>query len=1030
MAFASDKGRQGAAGVSTGYDIDNSLRFNDNDSAYLSRTPSSAGNQKTWTWSGWLKIGKFGTHAALFGKAYGSTPWSQLMFESDKLEFRHYIDGYYGYNITLITTQVFRDPSAWYHIVLAVDTEQGVAANRVKMYVNGEQITDFSTATYPAEDYDTIINSTNEHQIGRQGTLDRYLDGLLSEVHFIDGTALDPTSFGETGDYGEWKAKKVSGLTYGTNGFYLPFSNKGTKHTITANGGITHSTSQNKIGSSSLSCDGSGDYLNTSNSSDFNISSGNWTMEGWFRPSTFNTQNHIGSIYYDNDNHLSLRFHSTHGLVCTWQGTSAYQLELLKSSAIGDWSTGTWYHIAVVVSGTSFKVYVNGTCDTSNFSGTISTYPTSGDYKVEIGDASFSTSLNEFNGYIDEFRVSNTARYTTNFTPSTTAFTDDSNTLLLIHSDTTNGSTTFTDSSGVVGGLGNDANGSNNWTTNNLASTDQMVDTPTNNFCTLNPNTKYVKWLNSSVTDSLSQGNLSYYGSSDMILGSFLIPKTGKWYWETLNGQYTSAGITSIGLPHTASYTNNSIGYYTNAGNVDTVTNSGTTATPYNGAAGSSGELIGYALDMDNSTLKFYRNGSLFTTISSGNFPNGTDDQFIPSMAAASGTTAYVNFGQDSSFAGNKTAQGKQDSNDIGDFYYTPPSGFLALCTKNLPDPAVIPSEHFNTVTWSGDGASSRSHTGMGFQPDLVWTKTRSDASSHMLWDSARGAGYRLHSDQTVAEAEETAEGKLSSFDSDGFSSTTGTTNHWYMNNSGTTYVAWNWKANGAGVSNTDGSITSTVSANVDAGFSIVKYTGTGVQDASVGHGLSKRPDMLIIKERNGSNAWLINHSSMAFTESLFFDTAAKRTGIDYFGDTDMTATVFHTDSGNSNVNATTFIAYCFHSVDGYSKVGSYTGNGQNVPNGVFTYTGFRPAYVMLKRTDSADPWVIFDSAREPENEDDGQDLSLKADSSAAEASYGNIDFLSNGFKVQITSGFMNASGSPYIFLAIAESPFKHTNAR
>jgi len=338
----------------------------------------------------------------------------------------------------------------------------------------------------------------------------------------------------------------------------------------------------------------------------------------------------------------------------------------------------------------------------------------------------------------------------------------------------------------------------------------------------------------------------------------------------------------------------------------------------------------------------------------------------------------------------------------------------------------VIPSEHFNTVLWTGIDDTNRSFTGVGFSPSLVWAKRRNATSNHLLWDSVRGGGKELKSNTTDTEQSNNSYGYLSSFDSDGFSTVNGGSQNTF-NVSGSTFVAWNWKANGAGVSNTSGTITSTVSANADAGFSIVKYTGTGVQDASVGHGLSKRPDMLIIKERNGSNAWLINHSSMAFTESLFFDTAAKRTGIDYFGDTDMTATVFHTDSGNSNVNATTFIAYCFHSVDGYSKVGSYKGNGSS--DGTFVYTGFRPMMILYKSTDNVTHWSIHNTESNPYNVADTE-LHANENASEATANEYKIDILSNGFKQRNTNGTNNGNGYNYIFIAFAESPFKHTNAR
>jgi hypothetical protein len=245
MAFASDKGRQGAAGVSTGFDIDNSLRFNDDDSAYLSRTPTTAGNRKTWTWSGWVKRSTVVTsnQNCFFGAWTSSADRFKMNFYQDKIEAIH-IAGNTSFNFKI--TQLLRDVSAWYHIVLAVDTTQSTSSDRYKIYINGTQVTVFDNVSYPSLNWEGTVNTTIEHTHGESDGSANYLDGYLAEVHFIDGTALDPTSFGETGDYGEWKAKKVSGLTYGTNGFYLDFSNINTT-TIAATGGTITTDGDYKV---------------------------------------------------------------------------------------------------------------------------------------------------------------------------------------------------------------------------------------------------------------------------------------------------------------------------------------------------------------------------------------------------------------------------------------------------------------------------------------------------------------------------------------------------------------------------------------------------------------------------------------------------------------------------------------------------------------------------------------------------------------------------------------------------------------
>jgi hypothetical protein len=344
----------------------------------------------------------------------------------------------------------------------------------------------------------------------------------------------------------------------------------------------------------------------------------------------------------------------------------------------------------------------------------------------------------------------------------------------------------------------------------------------------------------------------------------------------------------------------------------------------------------------------------------------------------------------------------------------------------------VIPSEHFNTVLWTGTGTTSaRSFTGIGFQPDLVWNKQRSDISNNRLWDSLRGGGKELKSNTTDGDETNNAYGYLSSFDSDGFSTVDGGSQN-SLNISGNTYVAWNWKANGTGVSNTSGTITSTVSANADAGFSIVSYVGDGTAAATVGHGLNSTPQMVVIKNRDTGDWWDVYTETVGKDSKINWNstTAAVATGA--FNNTLPTSTVFSVRylsgsvHGANNLN-TDIIAYCFHSVDGYSKVGSYTGNG--LADGTFVYTGFRPAYVMIKRSSGVGGWMIMDGTRDTDNP---VILSLSAHNSTIEADQTSypIDFTSNGIKIRSTGTGTGGSGSTYIYLAFAESPFKHTNAR
>jgi hypothetical protein len=570
------------------------------------------------------------------------------------------------------------------------------------------------------------------------------------------------------------------------------------------------------------------------------------------------------------------------------------------------------------------------------------------------------------------------------------------------------------------GTLGNDANGSNNWTTNNLSATDQMIDTPTNNFATLNP-----LFTNGGVTQSMSEGNLKFLGDGNYATAAGTIGlRTGKWYWETVDtvSAYQVHGIvrgTSAGGNTYVSYdpSNNVFGFgYRIDGGIRGSAGTGSTTGAVLSSTGTTytvGDVIGFASDIQNGTLAFYKNNVLVYTITGIN-----DDDWIPALSRYSGGKSVVNFGQDSSFAGNKTAQGNQDGNAIGDFYYTPPTGFLALCTKNLPAPTVIPSEHFNTVLYTGNG-STQSITGVGFQPDLVWTKGRSAADNNSLFDIVRGVTKELNSNGTGAEG--TASG-VASFDTDGFTlgSNVG------INGSSKTYVAWNWKAGGTAVSNTSGSITSSVSANTDAGFSIVSYTGTGV-NATVGHGLSKAPNLTIIKPRSFADNWIVTYDSVDGSDDQAYLnlTNAGNSPSASFVVAQNATTLGLTSWNNVNDASDTYIAYCFHSVDGHSKVSSYTGNGS--ADGPFVHTGFRPAWVLQKNT-SGFGWQIWDSTRDPHNVATRELFANSSSTEYSDATYTSIDFLSNGFKLRTNNTSENSGEN--IYLAFAESPFKHSNAR
>jgi hypothetical protein len=334
-------------------------------------------------------------------------------------------------------------------------------------------------------------------------------------------------------------------------------------------------------------------------------------------------------------------------------------------------------------------------------------------------------------------------------------------------------------------------------------------------------------------------------------------------------------------------------------------------------------------------------------------------------------------------------------------------------------------------TTYTGTGASltvANTVNGTNFQPDLVWVKSRSAATDHKLTDVVRGVTKALISDTTGAETTDT--NGLTAFGSTGFTLGTDTT----YNNSAATYVAWQWKANGAGVTNTSGSITSTVSANTTAGFVVVTFTGTGA-NATVGHGLGVAPSMVIVKDRTAARTgyqWPVWHTSLGGgTKALFLNvTDATATDTVYWNSTVPTSSVFSVGTwGGVNYSGDNFVAYCFSAVAGYSAFGSYTGNGST--DGPFVYTGFRPRFILIKcssNSTSSTVWTIFDTSRSPYNASVNE---LYPNLSAAEGvDSSGIDILSNGFKPKRNSEYANLSGWTYIYYAVAENPFKYSSAR
>jgi hypothetical protein len=347
------------------------------------------------------------------------------------------------------------------------------------------------------------------------------------------------------------------------------------------------------------------------------------------------------------------------------------------------------------------------------------------------------------------------------------------------------------------------------------------------------------------------------------------------------------------------------------------------------------------------------------------------------------------------------------------------------------------PNQHFDTTLWTGTGASTQSVTNSGsMQPDFVWVKDRSQETRHVLTDSVRGSGKSLYSSSSTEQGTNDSTGYLSNFNSNGFTLNRGSGGLGErVNYNGDNYVAWQWKAGGAAVANTSGSITSQVSANPTAGFSVVTYTGTGA-NATVGHGLGVAPEFIIVKETTADRSWNVYAKALGSATKFFLleQTTEAQTDSTKWNSTDANTSVFSVGSAVGTNNSTgPFVAYCWAPIAGYSAFGSYKGNGSTTNDGPFVYLGFRPKFILGRRTDSTGGSWMFDTSRNTSNLADDYFYANSPDGEFTNITTLNIDILSNGFKVRSgtsPSAYINASGGTYIYMAFAESPFKFSNAR
>ena len=747
-----------------------------------------------------------------------------------------------------------------------------------------------------------------------------------------------------------------------------------------------------------------------------------WTWSGWVKRGILTAGTGTAQILISAGSATAFfRFSTTDTLISGWTGAS----NLETTQVFRDPSA--WYHIMLVVDTTQatasnrVKYYVNGIQITA-FSTT--DYPTQNstttiNSAVAHNIGAYTSSSQYFDGYLTEINFIDGQALTPSSFGSTNAITGVWQPAKYTGTYGNNGFyLNFSDnSSNTATTIGKDYSGNgNNWTPNNISVTagvtyDSMTDVPTltsataANYCVLNP-------LDSR-NITVSNGNLTVtYATASWSGGrsSFVVPKTGSWKWEvtptTMSYGFMSIATSSATLTGQGYDGANVFSFYLDSGEVRYGSANQTTVS-----ISSVNDV--HEWRVNNGAVTLYRNNTLLWTYTQT--LNDITGDYFPATWIQSGAVHQYNFGQ-------------------RPWTYSP-TGFVALNTYNLPTSTITNGAKYmaaSTYTGNLTGQSitngGNNTLGTTFQPDLVWIKSRSAATDNKWTDSVRGATKALVSNSQAAETTDTT--GLTALNSNGF--TVGANTDY--NNTSATYVAWQWQAGAsAGSSNTNGSITSTVSAGATQGFSVVTYTGTGA-NATVGHGIGVAPQMVIVKQRNGgSTYWTVYQTSLASGYAIYLNaTFAAGSDPSTFNSTAPTSSVFSIGTSTAtNTNGNTYVAYCFAAVKGFSAFGSYTGNGST--DGPFTYLGFRPRWLMIKRSSTASvtyAWQIYDTSRQPYNTA-SSDPNLWADTSAAEGT-GNytFDLLSNGFKLRSSGVNENASGDTYIYAAFAENPFKNALAR
>ena len=782
-----------------------------------------------------------------------------------------------------------------------------------------------------------------------------------------------------------------------------------------------------------------------------------WTFSCWLKPNMIISDGSSRCLFgYDNtgNNREALSFSPSHTISYQLRISANHRYGCTSDAQMKDFSR--WYHVVFQYDSDNstandrVRIHINGerqsvSFDTNDGAGYNSFVNNAGTThylgRVDNGGSSFDGYLTEVN-FIDGLNVD----------PLELGFFESQTNIWMPKKYTGNYGTNgfylnFSDNSGnSATTIGKDFSGNgHNWTPSNFSitanpssnsakfDTDSKLDTPTNNWGTLNPIRRNEQ--NSSSTATRNGLLYAYIPADNQSAFPMTLPlNSGKWYWEVqADGGNSSRyyGITpDYYTTDNSAYTEGVVGktwfdnnLVLNTGGMSPTSNatgSITENTNYasNMSYNTSSDVAQIALDMDTREVQFGKNGT-----------------FGPKIRLPANNCAYQGYvqngtnGSTNSFKLNFGASGGTNQG----FDYAPPTGFKPINSKNLltaqASSVMQPKKHFDTILYTGNGATSGHQiTGLQFKPDFVWIKNRSQSYDHMLYDSIRGVGNYIQSSNTSAEASGT---HMDGFLPKGFSVGNGSGSN-RTNFNSVTYVAWCWKAGGAAVTNNDGTIATQVSVNKDAGFSIITYTGTGADEATIGHGLGRTPGFIMTKRRNNAINWVCKHectTKVAYLDlaDQFDDNGSGQGIID-----NLNSSTYRVDRYNNqynidgvNGNGDTYVSYCWAEIPGYSKIGRYRGKGGSgttgQSKGPFIYCGFEPAWVMIKEVGNSNNWIIQDNMRDPSNPTTSW---LYADiPSSQESDNGRyIDLLSDGFKIRSPGTGLNRDDGNFLYLAFAET--------